>query len=113
MRLTLPLPPSTNRYYRNVGGRMLLSKEAREYRAHCAFVAALQVRGGPLTGRVKIRADVYMDLRGDLTNREKQLLDALEGTVYENDRQVWDWRMVRHLDREDPRVEIEITEVLA
>jgi crossover junction endodeoxyribonuclease RusA len=111
MKLVLPLPPSANRYYRNVRGRTLLSKEAREYREACAMAAAAQWRGKPITSPVRIEAHVYMTLRGDLMNREKQLLDALEGTAIVDDSQVWDMRMVRHIDRKNPRVEITITAI--
>lgn len=108
IRLTLPLPPSANRYWRHVHGRVLLSKEAREYRTRCQLAAVAQHRGKPLECRVRVRADVYMSLRGDLANREKQLMDALEHTVIKDDAQVWDLRMVRHLDRKNPRVEMTI-----
>jgi Holliday junction resolvase RusA-like endonuclease len=74
-------------------------------------VAAIQWRKGPLRGKVRVRADVYMDLRGDLMNREKQLLDALQGVVIVDDAQVWEMTMVRHLDREDPRVELTVEEI--
>jgi crossover junction endodeoxyribonuclease RusA len=113
VHLTLPLPPSANKYWRNVKGRVLLSKEARQYREHCMTVAAVQWKRGPLRGRVKIHADVFMDLRGDLMNREKQLLDALQGVVLLDDAQVWEMTMVRHLDRDDPRVELEVSELAA
>ena len=108
IRLTLPLPPTANRYWRHVKGRVLLSKEAREYRDACQLAAVAQYGGELLDDRVRVRVDVYMDLRGDLDNRLKQLFDALEGTVLVNDRQVWDFRAVRHLDRERPRVEVEV-----
>lgn len=111
MRITLPLPPSANTYWRHVGTRVLLSKEARAYRERCAFAAAMQWKGAPLTGPVRIHADVFMpNKRGDLTNREKQLLDAIQGRVIVDDSQVVDMRMVRHTDKDNPRVEIEITE---
>jgi Holliday junction resolvase RusA-like endonuclease len=35
-------------------------------------------------------------------------IDALEGTVIADDKQIWDMRMVRHLDRENPRVELTV-----
>lgn len=108
MRLVLPLPPSANAYWRHVGNKVLLSKQAREYRERCAVAATYQWSRPPLAGKVKIRADVYMDLRGDLDNRVKQMLDALQGTVLNNDAQVWDLRLVRHLDRENPRLELTI-----
>ena len=33
LHLTMPEPPSANRYWRHVGTKVLLAKEAREYRA--------------------------------------------------------------------------------
>jgi crossover junction endodeoxyribonuclease RusA len=111
IRLTLPLPPTANTYWRHVGKRVLLSKEARRYRDACRLAAVAQYGGELIEDRVRVRADVYMDLRGDLANREKQLLDALEGAVIADDKQVWDLRLVRHLDRESPRVEVEISPI--
>ena len=108
IHLRLPLPPSANRYWRHVGKRVLLSREAREYRDACRLAAVAQHGDDLLSERVRVRADVYMDLRGDLANREKQLMDALEGAVIVDDAQVWDLRLVRHLDRESPRVEVTI-----
>ena len=112
MRLTLPLPPSANSYWRHVGNRVLLSKEARLYRGMCELAAVAQWKGAPLEGPVRIHADVYMaDKRGDLMNREKQLLDAIQGVVMLNDSQVVDMRMVRHLDKLRPRVELTVESV--
>ena len=114
MKITLPLPPSANAYWRHVGSRVLLSKSAREYRAACEFASAVQWKGVPLAGRVRIHADVFFgDLRGDLDNRAKQLLDGIRGRVYEDDKQVWDLRLVRHLDRDNPRVELTVEEIAA
>ena len=55
-----------------------------------------------------VRADVYRDLRGDLDNMSKVLLDSLSGVAFVDDSQVWDLRLVRHLDRQNPRVELTI-----
>ena len=92
---------------------MVLSKDIKEYRERCATMAFMQWRRPPLSGKVGLKADVYMDLRGDLMNREKILLDALQGVLFVNDSQVVDMRMVRHLDRNDPRVELDIWEAVA
>lgn len=109
VRLILPFPPSANAYWRHVGGRVLLSREARAYRERCRFAAALQWKHAVVEGELRVRADVYFpDRRGDLTNREKQLLDALNGCVWVDDSQIYDWRMVRHLDKQNPRVEMTI-----
>ena len=109
MRLILPLPPSANAYWRAVRGRVLLSRAAREYREWCAVVALRQWKSGPMDGPVRLHADVFMpNKRGDLMNREKQLLDAIQGVVICNDSQVVDMRMVRHTDKDNPRVELTV-----
>ncbi len=110
--LTLPFPPSANRYWRHVGKKVLLSAEARWYRECCEFGCAAQWKGGPLVGKVRIVADLFFpDLRGDLDNRVKQLLDGMQTTVLSNDSQVWDLRLIRHTDKENPRVEVTIEEI--
>jgi crossover junction endodeoxyribonuclease RusA len=110
--LTLPLPPSGNRYWRHVGSRVLLSREAREYRAAVRMLSMGAMQGAPpMTGRVRVEIDVHRDLRGDLANHEKQLSDALEGVVFANDSQIWELVMRRHLDRKNPRVEVVVEAV--
>jgi crossover junction endodeoxyribonuclease RusA len=110
--LTLPLPPSSNKYWRSVGSRVLLSREAREYRAAVRMLAMGAMQGAPpMTGRVRVEVDVFRDLRGDLANHEKQLSDALQGVVFADDKQVWELVMRRHLDRDDPRVEVVVEDL--
>lgn len=114
MRLTLPFPPSANAYWRSVNGRVLLSKEARTYRDRCTFAAALQWKAGMIHGELRVHADVYFpNRRGDLDNRSKQILDALNGIAWVDDSQIYDLRLVRHLSKENPRVEITIEAIEA
>lgn len=88
---------------------MLLSEEARWYRECCQFACSNEWDGPPLTGKVSIHADCFFpNARGDLDNRIKQLLDGMQGTILTNDSQVWDLRLVRHTDKERPRVELTI-----
>jgi Holliday junction resolvase RusA-like endonuclease len=49
----------------------------------------------------------------DLANREKLLLDALEGFAYENDRQVCELHMYKLYDKAYPHVEVHVTELPA
>lgn len=45
--------------------------------------------------------------RGDLDNRLKQVLDALQGQLYANDSQIVEIRFRRREDKADPRLEVE------
>lgn len=75
--LHLPEPPSANRYWRHVGARVLLSREARAYRDAVAN-AALLARVRPLPAGVPCAVTLrWFRARraGDLDNRLKQLLD--------------------------------------
>lgn len=112
MRLILPLPPSVNRMYRAVRGRVLLSAQGRQYKEACALAAVAQIGTDPMEGPLKLRADFYMN-RGDLDNRAKALMDSLQGSAYFNDSQIAEIHAVRHLTKAMHRVEVEITEIAA
>lgn len=81
LSLALPLPPSANRAWRHVGGRVLLSRAAREYRRTVAEAVARERLAGLL--RPSDRLAVHLVLlppdkrRRDIDNVRKQALDAL------------------------------------
>jgi len=107
--LTLPYPPSTNRYWRtNKKGHVYVSPEAKRYKTEVGWlVRAAGV--DPLEGDIFITARVYRPQRsGDLSNRQKVLEDALQGYAYEDDKQIAGYYFTRHEDKRNPRVEIEI-----
>lgn len=115
MTLTLPLPPSANHYWRSIvvknRVRVLVSKDGRAFRKHCALVAMAH-RVNRLDGEVEVTGTVYMARRGcDLDNRVKPLLDALKGVCWNDDVQVAAIRFTRDLDRDNPRVELTITAI--
>jgi len=115
MKLTLPFPPSANRYWRHpvINGhpRTLLSREARAYREQCGWAARSQVKK-MLSGPVSVRALFYFpNRRGDLDNRVKQLLDALNGIVFSDDSKVEHLECTRLIDKENPRVELEVSAI--
>lgn len=79
--LFLPLPPSTNKVWRQVNGVTLLSKPARTYRKTVGELVLTRGLGVslPLTGRLKLVATLIQPdrRRRDLDNCFKALLDAL------------------------------------
>jgi crossover junction endodeoxyribonuclease RusA len=93
LNLTLPWPPSLNRIYRAVSGRVVLSEEGRKY--------ALQVSNAlptghvePLEGRLHVSIvfcppEKLAGKKWDLCNREKIFCDALtKCRVWLDDEQV-------------------------
>jgi crossover junction endodeoxyribonuclease RusA len=115
IRLTLPLPPSINSYHRSVVlrggvGKVLISATGRRWRKQAMTIAQMQAGATrPIDGDVRVRVRVYFqDRRRDLGNVEKPLSDLLEGIAYANDRQISDMHYTRHIDRGNPRVEVEV-----
>ena len=113
MKITLPYPPSANRYWRVFRGRAVKSAEARAYQAH---VAAIATRHGmrPVCGDVAVTLDVYRPAkRGDLDNQIKVLLDSLKGFAFDDDKQVIHIDAKRFDDKKNPRIEVAVTETKA
>ena len=88
MVITLPYPPSINRYYRRVGQRTLISKQGRDYRTTICRVARVPA---PFEGRLDVSVLVSPpdQRRRDLDNTLKALLDSLQHAgVYLDDSQI-------------------------
>ena len=108
--LVLPYPPSANVYYRHANGRMLLSREGREYKTRVA-VALILTEPRPVPGRgpIGVRLDLYRPRKaGDADNRIKPILDALNGHAWDDDKQVAELHVYRYDDRSNPRVEVRV-----
>jgi crossover junction endodeoxyribonuclease RusA len=111
--LELTMPPSSNRYWR-IGnhGRLYRSDAAEEYMDDCGLLARQQKFGEPIEGNVAISMKFYRARKsGDLDNRIKVLLDALQGIAYADDKQVTELHAYRFDDAKNPRVEVEIAPV--
>lgn len=105
---TLPMPPSTNKYWRRFGDKMLVSLDARNYKKE---VAKLAYRLGmqPVTGDVSVSLTVYRnEASGDLDNRIKVILDALRGLAFEDDKQVVEIHARRFDDKGNGRIVISV-----
>jgi crossover junction endodeoxyribonuclease RusA len=90
--LTLPWPPSTNKIWRAVAGRIILAKLARTYKARLA--AALPSGPvQPLLGRLVVWMTLHAPAKigpvWDCANREKLLFDTLtQQRVWDDDSQI-------------------------
>lgn len=103
------LPSSANRYWRVYRGRAVTSAEARAYKATQGYEAKRQGVTEPLEGEVAVELNVYpASRRGDLDNFVKVTLDAANGVLWGDDRQVRELHCYRHEPSADPRVELTV-----
>jgi len=105
-KLTLPIPPSANRYWRVVNGRPITSAVARNYKLAAGWMAKEQ--GVEMVSTpVYLRIDVFRPRKsGDLDNYLKVLLDAMSGILWEDDEQIVQIVATRYDDKDNPRVEL-------
>ena len=94
--ITLPFPPTVNTYWRTVQGRMLISKEGREYREAVGDQVTLQHGAKHFTKKLKVEIEAWLPdkRRRDLDNLLKATLDGLaHAGVYDDDSQIVDLRI--------------------
>lgn len=114
IRLTLPWPPSVNRYWRSVNGRVLISREGRAYRdAVCLIVRGCGADMG-LRGDLSLEALLYPpdNRRRDIDNLGKALLDSLQAAgVFVDDNQIAELHLARREVKKGGMVEIHISKI--
>ena len=111
IRLTLPTPPSANRYWRTYRNRVTVSAEAKTYKTAVGWIAR-SVIDEPLQGDIAVTLRVYRKAkRGDLDNYSKVGLDSLNGIAYLDDSQIVELHAYRFDDKDNPRMEVEITPI--
>ena len=113
-RISLPWPPSNNRYYRHNRGRTHISKEGEAYRDRVAEIIKNQMLDIGITSPVKIRIECHMPdrRRRDLDNLQKAAFDALtKAGFWRDDQQVDDYRVKRMPLVKGGRLELTITEL--
>jgi len=92
LELEIPWPPSSNRYWRNIRGRTIVSKEARLYKFNIKelifFIYKIKT---PYFGKLELEISAFPpDKRQrDLDNLLKVTLDSLQsGKLFLNDYQI-------------------------
>ena len=119
--ITMPWPPSINRYYRSprsgaLAGRTLISEQGRLYRQDLERRAKAEEWGKvPDKARLSVQIDAWMPdrRRRDLDNILKAALDGLtHAGVWEDDSQV-DHLSIRRVETLGGMLKVRITEVVA
>ena len=112
--ITLPWPPSNNRYYRHNRGRTHISAEGQAYRDNVTRIIKNAMLDIGLAMPVKIRIECHMPdrRRRDLDNLQKAAFDALtKAGFWLDDAQVVDYRVVKMPVTKGGRLELIITEM--
>ena len=113
--LTLPWPPSTNTVWRNVAGRVLLSRKGRQFRKDVAALVAEQWGGEPLAERLAVKVTLMAPDRRkrDIDNHGgKALLDAItHAGVWLDDEQIDRLTIVRGENTKGGGCRVEIKEL--
>jgi crossover junction endodeoxyribonuclease RusA len=117
-RLKLPIPPSVNHMYRNaiIKGRVIpvYTQAATHWKTETILLAAKwarRVNWRTAEGKVIVRIWYYFPdkRKRDTHNTLKALMDALEDArIYDNDQLALPHIMDYTVDRENPRIEIEL-----
>jgi crossover junction endodeoxyribonuclease RusA len=114
IELTLPWPPSVNRYWRSVNGRVLIAAAGRRYRTDVELAYRLGRAGGAGMGDAPVQVVIEAWLpdlrRRDIDNLLKAPLDALtHAGLWDDDSQVMALAIRKAgMDRVRPRLEIAI-----
>ena len=94
--LTLPWPPSVNKYWRTFQGRMIISAEGRSYRKAVADQVLIQRGAKHYMGKLRVNIEAFRpdNRRRDLDNLLKAVLDGCtHAGVWEDDSNIVDLRI--------------------
>lgn len=114
--ISLPWPPSNNRYYRHNRGRTHISTEGQAYSESVARIIKDKTLDIGITVSVKICIECHMPdrRRRDLDNLQKAAFDALtKSGFWLDDQQVDDYRVKRMPIVKGGRLDLTITELEA
>jgi crossover junction endodeoxyribonuclease RusA len=127
--LTLPYPISANRYWKNFKGRVVVSKDAAKYKHTVRQIAMAAGIRSLLSGRIAVQYTLFPHRPKDwekrmkkdpvhwddtvkcidLDNAQKVMFDALQNTVFDNDRNIRSIHASRGIpDEKGARIEIVI-----
>lgn len=111
------VPSKSNSYKLTNRGKfasMYKAKGLKAYEKMFYLQVPAEARGVELKGLLKVFLSVYYTSnRLDLDNSAKIILDCMQDAkVMKNDRQVVELHMYKHIDKKNPRVEIEVKEIL-
>lgn len=105
-------PISTSHVYHQTGKVRYMTAKSKALKADYQWQAKSQWEKPILTQKLSITVDLFFKnkLIRDWDNWHKLSMDALTGIVWEDDSQIEEATVRKHLDKERPRIEIRIKE---
>jgi crossover junction endodeoxyribonuclease RusA len=90
--------------------RMYMTDKGKKLKENYQWQIKSQWKGKVLKEDIEIKVDLYFKdkRRRDIDNYGKILLDSLEGIIVEDDKQIKKMTITKNIDKENPRIEIEI-----
>ena len=105
-----PASKSNSRKVVLIRGKVRVIKSAKALAYAKTFAQQCKVLDPPIEGDIKLSIHIfYRTRRPDLDGA--LIMDCLQGPVYVNDRQVKELHLFHHIDKENPRSEIRVTEL--
>ena len=112
MKITIPIKPLSYNgvLKRSKQGRMFLTPEGKAYKEELGW--AFKSTGVMYLGPVCVDLEFVMkDMRTDPANCIKMVLDAMQGHVLKNDRQVRELTMKSTIDKLNPSITVTVREL--
>ncbi len=106
-------PVSTNVVYRRHGNYIYMSNEGRKLKASYSKQVGEQWKEALIKDNILVSISLYFKdkRRRDIDNWHKILLDSLTKIVWNDDSQITQMKVVKQIDKYNPRIEIEITKL--
>ena len=98
---------SVNKYYRNWQGRVLISKDGREFKKE---IDLLLNNYEKISGKIQLKLILYFKdkRKRDVDNYAKVLIDCLKNKLFEDDDQIYQLYMEKHIGTGYNQISIEV-----
>lgn len=103
LKTKLPLPPTTNQMYGFRGSKKFLSKESKQWLEEAQWQYKFSYKKDVVLEPVRLIINFYLKRDRDVDNL-KLILDSLQGFIIKNDSQVVELHIMKHKDKDKPRV---------
>jgi len=100
---------SVNKYYRTWQGRVLISKDGREFKKQVDLLLNNYIK---VYGKIKLTIILYFKdkRKRDLDNYNKVLIDCLKNKLFEDDDQIYQLYMEKHIGCGEDKICVEVEE---